>query len=150
MADTVRTHHEASTSAPERRGAPGVLPRRSWLLAGRRRRPAYEVAARLGPPPSTRNDPITAQRCLHRANDEDGHDVAALQLVDRRRARLDAPVARYRPEFADSMCFDRASTATTTRFSAPGEPCETGPPDRVRHTERPVRYFFLTRTIYLY
>jgi methyl acetate hydrolase len=97
MAETVRTTttiDEVLRSAVERGDVPGVV-----AMAANDDGPIYEGAA--GVREAGRDDPITAETMMRIASmTKMVTTVAALRLYEQGKLDLDAPVERYRPEFA--------------------------------------------------
>jgi methyl acetate hydrolase len=98
MAETVRTTttiDEVLRSAVERGDVPGVV-----AMAANDDGPIYEGAA--GVREAGKDDPITAETMMRIASmTKMVTTVAALRLYEQGKLDLDAPVERYRPEFAD-------------------------------------------------
>jgi methyl acetate hydrolase len=98
MAETVRTTtsiDEVLRNAVERGDVPGVV-----AMAANDDGPIYEGAA--GQREAGRDDPITPDTMMRIASmTKMVTTVAALRLVEQGKLDLDAPVATYRPEFAD-------------------------------------------------
>jgi methyl acetate hydrolase len=98
MAETVRTTtsiDDVLRNAVERGDVPGVV-----AMAANDDGPIYEGAA--GQREAGRDDPITPDTMMRIASmTKMVTTVAALRLVEQGKLDLDAPVATYRPEFAD-------------------------------------------------